>query len=172
MKVRRFLLLVSVVLVLTMTFAPGLWTLIWHVFHGKSVIYKTKRIPVPLRWIANVEPQSANLVRLAFTVFPDKPVEAFISFQTTLSPLGKTHAESAESFISIYWTNLAKNGLVIGPVNVTAGTGETVCMESSPKNDPDLLNISCLVLEDRWIVSLNGKKADRSEFYELLKKIH
>jgi len=172
MRVRRFLLLVSVALVLTISFAPGLWTLIWHVFHGKSVIYKTKRIPVPLRWIAHVEPQSANLERLAFTVFPDWPVEAFISFHTTLSPLGKNHAESAESFISIYWTYLARNGVVTGPVNVSDGTGETVCMESSPKNDPDRLDISCLVFEDRWIVSLNGKKADRSEFYELLKAIH
>ena len=174
-RVQRSLLLVSVVLIVVTTFAPGLWTLIWHVFHGSSVIYQTRRIPVPLRWIASVGPQSktqsANLDRLALTVFSsDKPIEAFISFQTNLSPLGKTHEESAESFSSIYWTHLAGNGVVTGPVKVRAGTGEGVCMESLQKDDR--LDISCLLIEDQWIVSLYGKQADRNEFYELLKNIH
>jgi hypothetical protein len=132
--------------------------------------YRTKKIPVPMRWTAKSEPQGARLERLPITILPSKPSQAMISLRVLSPARGRSHKESSESFEAVYWTYLAGNRVVTGPVQVLSGPDEGVCMESSAKGS-DGLYIACLVFQDRWTVSLLGTKKERSEFYEILRGI-
>ena len=62
--------------------------------------------------------------------------------------------------------------MVTGPVTVLSGPDEGVCMESTAQNGSEELDIACLVFQDRWTVSFLGTKKERSEFYEILSRIH
>jgi hypothetical protein len=171
-KVRRVFCLLAVLFLLLITFAPALWTVTWHVVHGNSMIYKTKRVPVPLRWTAKSEPQGAHVERLPLTIFySDKPVQAFISLSVLSPARSQTHKESSESFEAAYWTYLAGDRVVTGPVEVLPGPDEGVCMEATAKDGSEGLNIECLVFQDRWTVSFWGIKKERSEFYKILSEI-
>src|SRR5262245_57189505 len=79
-KVRRSLLLLVGLFILLVAFAPGLWTVSWHVVHGNTMIYRTKKIHVPMRWLPiKAEPQSALIEKLPATVLPFKPILPMIS---------------------------------------------------------------------------------------------
>jgi hypothetical protein len=171
-KVRRAFCLLAVLFILLITFAPALWTVTWHVVHGNSMIYKTKRVPVPLRWTAKSEPQGADVERLPLTIFYfDKPVQAIISLRVMPPAKSQTGRETSESFEAAYWTYLAGDRVVTGPVRVLPGPDEGVCMEATAKDASEGLNIECLVFQDRWMVSFWGIKKERSEFYKILGEI-
>jgi hypothetical protein len=172
-EVRRVFLLVAVLFILLVTFAPGLWTVAWHVLHGNSMIYRTKNVPVPFRWTAKSAPQGAAIERLPLTIFSSgKPVQACISLSVVSPARSQTHKETFESFIAAYWTYRAGDRVVTGPVTVLSGLDEGVCMEATAKNGSEGLEIACLVFQDRWTVSFLGMKKERSEFYEILSGIH
>jgi hypothetical protein len=172
-EVRRAFLLIAVLFFLLITFAPGLWTVTWHVRHGSSMIYRTKNVPVPMRWTAKSEPQGATIEKLPLTIFSSgKPGQAYILLSVVPPARSQTHKESSESFSATYRTYLAGDRVVTGPVTVLSGPDEGVCMEATAKNGSEGLNIDCLVFQDRWLVSFLGVKKERSEFYEILSGIH
>src|ERR1700722_20237480 len=152
-KVRQVLPLVAVVLILLITFAPLLLTATWHVLHGRSMTYKNRKIPVPMRWNAKSEPRGVQIEKLASNILlTDNPVLAIISFSTNPSTGTQTHKEALKSFEDVYWTYRAGNRVVTGPVKVLSGPDEGVCMEAAAKNGPERLEIACLVFRDEWTV--------------------
>ncbi len=172
-KVQQAFLLFAAVFIVLVLFAPGLCTLTWHVLHGNSLIYKTKKIPVPMRWTAESELQAANIEKLALAIFPsDKPIQAIISLRVIPAITNPTHKGSSESFEAVYRTYLAGDRAVTGPVKVLSGPDEGVCMEAAAKNGSEGLEITCLVFQEGWTVSLLGTKKERSEFYDILNGIH
>jgi len=132
------------------------------------MIYRTKKIPVPLRWLpTKSEPHGALLERLPVTVFYSKPSLSWVSLKV-LSPVkGQSHKEMSKSFEAVYSTYLAGDREVTGPVQVLSGPDEGVCMESSAKGSEGL-EIACLVFQDSWTVSFVGTKKERNDFYEIL----
>ena len=172
-KLQRAFLLFIVLFILIITFAPGLWTVTWHVLHGNSVIYKTKRIPVPMWWTAESAPQGVHIERLALTILSsDKPVQSVISLSALRPSASQTHKESSGSFEAVYRTYLAGDRVVTGPVKVLSGLDEGVCMEATAENGSEGFDIACLAFQERWTVSFVGAKRERSEFYEILIGIH
>ena len=136
------------------------------------MIYKTKRVPVPLRWTAKSEPQGADVERLPLTIFhSDKPAQAIISLSVMPPAKSQTDRKSSEAFEAAYWTYLAGDRVVTGPVKVLPGPDEGVCMEATAKDASERLSIECLVFQDRWLVSFWGIKKERSEFYKILSEI-
>lgn len=126
-----------------------------------------------MRWTAKSEPQGAHIERLALTILSsDKPIQAMISLSVMSSTASQSHKESSESFEAVYWTYLAGDRVVTGPVKVLSGLDEGVCMEATAKNGSGGLYISCLAFQDKWAVSFLGPKEERSEFYTILSGIH
>jgi hypothetical protein len=137
------------------------------------MIYRTKNVPVPMRWTAKSEPQGAIIERLPLTIFSSgKPVQAMITLSVGPPARSQTHKESSESFSAAYWTYRAGDRVVTGPVAVLSGPDEGVCMEATARNGSEGLEIACLVFQDRWTVNFLGMKKERSEFYDILGGIH
>jgi hypothetical protein len=160
-------------LIVGITFAPILRIAAWHVIHGNSVLYKGRRIDVPLRWIASSEPQGATLTRLAPTVFSsDKPVHSFIMFSKVGKPPNQTPQQLADSFVAAYWTYLAGNRVVKGPLKVTADSEEIICMEAAPPKDAAHLEVACLFPTGGLTATLLGEREDRDLFYDTVRRVH
>jgi hypothetical protein len=171
-RVKRFLLVLSIHLVILAAFAPGLMTVVWHLRHGNTIQYHGKEIPVPLKWIAKSEPQGAQLDKLALTVMSsDKPVEEMITASLLAPTSGHSHEELSKSFVSGYWTYLSGDEVVTGPLNIGTGAQEAICMESSPPKMPMRVSAVCLMFQDRWLFRFVGDRQDLSEFYKILDKI-
>jgi hypothetical protein len=171
-RVKRFLVVLSISLIVLVVFAPGVLTLVWHLRYGSTILYRDKQIPVPLGWIAKSEPQDVQLDKLALTVLSsDKPVEEMITASLLAPTSGHSHEELSRSFVSVYWTYLAGDSVVTGPLHIGSGSQEALCMESSPPKMPGRVSVVCLMFQDRWVFRFDGDRKDLSEFYRLLGKI-
>lgn len=169
---RRTGAFLGVVLILGITFSPLLRTLAWHMTHGNSILFKGKRINVPLKWIATSETQGATLSRLALTVLSsDKPVHSFITFGKVGMPTNQTPEQIADSFVAVYWTYLAGDRAVKGPLKFTVDSEEVVCMEGTTSNDPTHMEVACLFPTAGLTASMLGEREDRDLFYDTVRSV-
>ena len=71
-----------------------------------------------------------------------------------------------------YWTYLAGNRAVKGPLKVTADSEEIVCMEAAPPKDTAHMEVACLFPTAGLTATLLSEREDRDLFYDTVRGVH
>ena len=139
---------------------------------GDSTLYKGKRIAVPLRWVAKSEPQGAMVSKLPLTVLTwDKAELSYITFSKVATAPNQTVEQRSNSFAAVFWTYLAGNRTVTGPVKITSASEEVVCMKAVSPKDPAHVEVACLFPEAGLSATFLGENEDEAVFYQLIRRL-
>jgi hypothetical protein len=152
-------------------FGPSLYTMAWHLSHGGMVAYRGKRVPVPLGWTADPEPQGLTLTKLPVTLLTLLELE-WVSHRISISRLpplrDQTVGEAEESFERIFWTYApaSDDAAVSGPIRLGASPHDIFCMKTLSRRYGVQLN--CLVEQASWVALFNGQERDEKTFYAVI----
>ena len=153
-------------------FAPTLRTLWWHLRNGDSIAYKGRTIPIPLEWIAIIEPQGTQITKWHRTVLSHQPLSGFITFHSASYPNGEGHDEIARSWEAHYWAGQAEtDDVVSGPFKISSPAGEVLCMEAYSKKYPEHASAACLMSDINLNASFGGERKDIDVFLQLIREM-
>jgi len=93
-------------------------------------------------------------------------------FSKVGKPTNQTPQQLADSFVAAYWTYLAGNRVVKGPLKVTADSEEIVCMEAAPPKDTAHMEVACLFPTAGLTATLLSEREDRDLFYDTVRRVH
>jgi hypothetical protein len=165
----RLAMIFLVFVVLLLGFYPMAITLSWHLRNGRSVFYKGRTIPVPLRWTAKAEPQGTILMKLQWNVFARPTIDAWILFDPSPYQFIGRPDDAVKSWEALFWTGQAStNNVVSGPLSIRSGQSETLCMKSISYGNPHVASADCLILQPYLGAHFSGTEADLDTFLKIL----
>jgi hypothetical protein len=160
-------------IVLLLLFSPGAMTIVWHLRDGHSVTYRGRTIPVPIGWVAKVEPQGAQLTRRPWTLLSKRSLVGWISFNPSHFDQTKGRDDLTKSWEALYWTGLAQtDNVVSGPLKVGSGANGATCFISSSKRNSDLASADCLMFEPAMGAHFSGDKSDIEIFFQIVRAMN
>jgi hypothetical protein len=139
----------------------------WHLFHGRSVTYRTWNIVLPFDWYAMKHGEGMtieSMSRLPWRQGPMaffQPVHFTKTFPFNFSVYGKVQAQSLE-----------ERGYELRqeqPISIAGANGE--CWTFVSKTSPENLWIACIVPKDLTSADYIGARAYANTFDEILSNI-
>jgi hypothetical protein len=153
---------------LMLCFAPGLFTLGWHLSHGNAIRTRGKTIPVPMGWIGETtDSLDVSLTKLPMTISHGSRLDGTIWVSRLVVP----DERSDDSWKATYWSLSLPGSVVSGPTKVGSGVKEAICMQSSFPSRPDQVSMSCLIEQRTWTADFWGAKKDAQTFFRIIQQI-
>jgi len=160
-------------------FAPMLWTIAWHVWHGNHIQFEGKTFHVPFRWVAtSIENQGLLENRLEIECWPSNVFSAELvhgrSERISIDPqsfTGKTEIldQELKTWRSLYWFEHPGEGSSEGPVRFRSASQDVVCFQSEPAFQTEAASASCLFLQSRWTADFYGYRKHLQDFFEIVR---
>lgn len=167
-RLKRPLLAFWVLVIVALCFAPGLYTVAWHLRHGNTIRYRGKWIPVPARWIADAEPQGAMLDEVPISLFTRRVPDTIMMGPSF--PKGSDSGKNRKIWEKVFL--LARpNAAVPAPHKIETPQGKIFCLQFLGKTASETSDVSCLMFQNTWVVEFIGNKNDLDQFASVIRSM-
>ena len=156
-------LAISLVILLACGVAPGIYTIMWHVWHGGSLQFAGTSLKVPFTWTGSANYMEANLEKLSPTFLGGtRPISGM-----TLSRSAQAHNIDRTSAMEAWRRGVIvlSNGTT-PPLEVKTDSRFS-CLQMRSDEDSSQVHVSCYAFPGTYADFL-GRKRDLQEFLKVL----